>query len=243
MTSIDSISCNDFFSFVHSTSFLNFPRNRPITNKPPTNINLYDSAKKKRDRQSSTTLNKKFEPNFLSKNVHDPNLEDLPFMCQPEVRRAKQDLLIKKRSPRKEINNNHVEKTFEKEFIGSPTDDLKSNNSAAAPKSPRRRTPGIKSRNASPSFKLTVQNVDDPGGSFKKKLSPKFGRRASKDVKRVKDSHKIRNQTKVVEGNRDYIIDNSTAMTRDRNEQPPFVVLNEPCKQNRWMKQSVWYDS
>lgn len=163
-------------------------------------------------------------------------------MCQPEVRKAKQDLLIKKRSPRKEINNNNdnfTETTFEKNFVGSPTDDLKCNNSAAS-KSPRNSF--IKSRNKSPSFKLTVENVDDPGGSFKKKLSPKFGRRASKDVKRGKDGHKIRNQTKVIEGNRDYIIDNKTTL-RDRNEQPPFVVLNEPCKQNRWMKHSVWYDS
>lgn len=162
-------------------------------------------------------------------------MEDLPFMCQPEVRRAKKDLLLKNRSPRREINNNNAEQTFQADFVGSPTDDLKSNNSAAL-KSPR-----TKSRNISPSFKLTVQNVDDPGGSFKKKLSPKFGRRASKDVKRGKDSHKMRNQTKVIEGNRDYIIDNKT--TRVRNEQPPFVVLKEPCKQNRWMKQSVWYDS
>lgn len=158
-------------------------------------------------------------------------------MCQPEVRRAKQDLLLKNRSPRKEINNNLTEKTFQKDFVGSPTNDLQSNKSAA-PKSPRNSS--VKSRNTSPSFKLTVQNVDDPGGSFKKKLSPKFGRRASRDVKRGKDSHKIRNQTKVIEGNRDYIIDNNT---RARNEQPPFVVLKEPCKQNRWMKQSVWYDS
>lgn len=156
-------------------------------------------------------------------------------MCQPEVRRAKQDLLIKKRSPRKEINNNLVEKTFQKDFIGSPTDDLKCNNSASP------RSSIGKSRNTSPSFKLTVQNVDDPGGSFKKKLSPKFGRRASKDVRRGKDSHKLRNQTKVIEGNRDYIIDNKTA--NERNADPPFVVLKEPCKQNRWMKQSVWYDS
>lgn len=209
-----------------------------MTNKPPTNINLYDSAKKKRDRRVST-INKKFEPNSLSKNVHDPNLEDLPFMSQPEVRRAKQDLLIKNRSPRREINNNNfAEKTFQKDFVGSPTDDLRSNNSAAQ-KSPRHSS--VKPRNISPSFKLTVQNVDDPGGSFKKKPSPKFGRRASRDVKVRRDSHKIRNQTKVVEGNRDYMFDSQIA--RERNENPPFVVLNEPCKQNRWMKHSVWYDS
>lgn len=236
MTTADSIFSN--ILFFHSTSFLNFPRNRPVTNRPPTNINLYDSAKKKKDRRSSS-INKKFEPsNLLSKNVHDPNLEDLPFMCQPEVRRAKQDMLLKNRSPRKEINNNLTEKTFQKDFVGSPTDDLKGNNSAAL-KSPRTST--VKSRNTSPSFKLTVQNVDDPGGSFKKRLSPKFGRRASKDVKRGKDSHKIRNQTKVIEGNRDYIENKTTS--RVRNEQPPFVVLKEPCKQNRWMQQSVWYDS
>lgn len=221
----------------HSSTFLNFPRTRPVINKPPTNINLYDAAKKKKDHRSSS-ITKRFEPNSLSKNVHDPNLEDLPFMCQPEVRRAKQDLLIKKRSPRKEINNNLVEKTFEKDFFGSPTNDLKSNNSAAL-KSPRSSIG--KSRNTSPSFKLTVQNVDDPGGSFKKKLSPKFGRRASKDVKRGKDSHNIRNQTKVIEGNRNYIVDNKTR--KEKNGEAPFVVLNEPCKQNKWMKQSVWYDS
>lgn len=159
-------------------------------------------------------------------------------MCQPEVRRAKQDLLIKTKSPRNE--SIMTEKTFQKDFVGSPTDDLNGNNSPAL-RSPR--TPVLKSRNVSPSFKLTVENVDDPGGTFKKKPSPKFGRRAtSRDVKRGKDSHKLRNQTKVVEGNRDYIIDDKTM--RDRSEQPPFVVLKEqPCKQNRWMKQSIWYDS
>ncbi|KAJ6641204.1 hypothetical protein Bhyg_06139 [Pseudolycoriella hygida] len=235
--SILALKGNMDYTPEYRTSFLNFSRNRPVTNKPPTNINLYDSTKSTRGRRSSS-INKRFEPNSLSKNVHDPNLEDLPFMHQPEVRRAKQDLLIKKRSPRKEINNNIGEKTFEMEFIGSPADDLKSNK-AANVKSPR--TPILKSRNTSPCFKLTVENVDDPGGSFKKKTSPKFGRRASRDVKRVKDSHKIRNQTKVIEGNRDYVLHNQAA--RNGSEEPPFVVLKEPCKQNRWMKHSVWYDS
>lgn len=228
----DLIISNNWTLF--SSTFLNFARARPVVSKPKTNINLYDAANNKEGHRSPR-ITQKFEPNHLTKNVHDPNLEDLPFMCQPEVRRAKQDLLLKKRNARNEINNNVVEKTFQKDFIGSPTDDLRSNKSVA-PVSPR-----AKSRNTSPSFKLTVQNVDDAGGSFKKKVSPKFGRRASKDVKRAKDSHKIRNQTKVIEGNRDYFIDNKTVKVRD--DEPPFVVLKEPSKQNRWMKQSVWYDS
>lgn len=184
----------------------------------------------------------RFKPNSL--HIHDApiNLENLPFLCQPEVRKAKKELLIKEHSPpRKEISNFSSTGTIEKN-ISMPPDKstVKSGNVS--------RRSSIKSRNASPTYKLLVENVDVPKGSFKKP-TPKFGRRKSVDSGAGKDAHKLRNRSKIIEMNPNYLKDNSSInknviFSQDKNYKniPSFIVLNEPCKQSSWMKPS-WYDS
>lgn len=175
------------------------------------------------------------------KNVHSSSdLENLPFQCQPEVRRAKNDLLLKKRSPPRSMQL----ETITSHTIGEPSDELtnKASNMEL-----------LKAKSPSPTFKLTVQNVDDPGGTFIKKPTPKFGRRASTlGGQHVSDAQRIRNRTRVVEGNRQYPDTYQHILGGSQNKKTPtkmpseispsFIVLKEPCKQTKWMKSS-WYDS
>lgn len=212
---------NNFFR----ATYLDFPRSRPTVTKPSSNIKLGETNPK----PPVNVSDNKFESNPLIKNIHEPILEDLSFLCQPEVRRAKKEMLIKERQAYKEPATNTMDTTFS----GGPTDDLKANKSALPPASARGEP--LKSRNASPSFKLTVKNVDDPGGTFKK-TTPKFGRRASIG----KEAHRLRNRTKIIEGNREYVEPMPDHRRKSTRDGPSFIVLNEPCKQSKWMK-PLWY--
>lgn len=225
-------------------------------------------------------------------NVHDPNLEVLPFMCQPEVRRARQDLLLKKRLGNKEIIS--TDETVEYGSVGNtPITESPAifplppiggslsprrivNTSSPAREITTRTTISTNHNNnqlaTEPiTFRLTVQNVDDPGNGTFRKTTPKFGRRSSV---LVKEAHRLRNRSRIVEGNREYAAGVATAdrqIMQGRHNQHPhhqrpsdpneesntqqrqhhqhhsrksssqsFVVLKEPCKQNRWIKTS-WY--
>lgn len=182
---------------------------------------------------------KKFESKSLPKQIHhvttteDP-LNNLPFMCQPEVRKAKKEILIKERSPTRDQPLHQDLDIFEQNIIGLPS--AEKTDKSEKPE----RTVSPVARQPSPSFKLMVQNVDDPGGTFRKTI-PKFGRRASHAVS---EAHRLRNRTRVIEGNRKYCDAKETKDLKNRrstDQAPSFIVLNEPCKQNKWMKPS-WYD-
>lgn len=165
-------------------------------------------------------------------------------MCQPEVRRAKQDLLIKERISRKDV----FYQPTPLDTVHHPIDSYpSSNHPVISPDLPNHPSHNNR-RSSSPKFKLTVKNVDDPGGNFKK-TTPKFGRRSVAGGG-VKDAHRLRNRTKVVEGNREYT--KGVRMTnvqsdvgyqkakRSPADPQSFVVLKEPCKPSNWMKSS-WY--
>lgn len=200
-------------------------------------------------------------------------------MCQPEVRRARQDLLLKKRLGNKEIIS--TDQTVEYGSVGNapiaeapaifplpPLGGSASPRHAAVVTSPRREftssttiTTNNKQSTEPITFRLTVQNVDDPGNGTFRKTTPKFGRRSSV---LVKEAHRLRNRSRIVEGNREYAAGVATAdrqMLQGRPQQmqnapqqevsnspqhsrkassQSFVVLKEPCKQNRWIKTS-WY--
>lgn len=217
---------------------MDFPRSRPITKKPPINFKLSDPTASYQQRRVPQSPIKKLDP---LKNVHSSSdLENLPFQCQPEVRRAKNDLLLKKRSPPRTMQL----ETITSHVIGAPSDELTNKTSNKEP---------LQAKSSSPTFKLTVQNVDDPGGTFIKKPTPKFGRRASTlGGQHVSDAQRIRNRTRIIEGNRQYPDTHQHILGGGQNKKPAskspsdvspsFIVLNEPCTQTKWMKSS-WYDS
>lgn len=172
-------------------------------------------------------------------------------MCQPEVRRAKQNLLIKERiSPRDMFHQPAVLQDTLIESLAPPQ-----NHPIHSPSVLPSHHPPTPRRSTSPKFKLTVKNVDDPGGNFKK-TTPKFGRRSiGGGGSGVKDAHRLRNRTKVVEGNREYTKGvrmtnvqsdgggrhhHKTKPQRSIVDPQSFVVLKEPCKPSNWMKSS-WY--
>jgi hypothetical protein len=109
-------------------------------------------------------------------------------------------------------------------------------------------------------FRYTVENVDAP------KRAVKYGRRssmASNSDTVASNSARARHQTRVIEGNPNYIRDTTENYRRQQQLQQQqkvlqmpaagrvynqpndrdraFVVLQEPCKRSAWMK-PTWYD-
>lgn len=238
--------------------YSDFPRSRPITKKPPINFKLCDSnTTTTTTHQRRITQSPPHKTIVPSKNLHTPpspqpppppqpinlDLENLPYQCQPEVRRAQNDLLLKKRTLTTTRPINVVD-TMSIDVMGNASDEMTNKHGVIK---------SMKNESTSPTFKLTVENVDDPGGTFIKKPTPKFGRRASTTTlggQHISDAQRIRNRTRVIEGNRNYPdthnhilgIGGKTNRQNTNELSPSFIVLNEPCKQTKWMKSS-WYDS
>lgn len=121
-----------------------------------------------------------------------------------------------------------------------------------------------------PPIQVTIENFDEPNKKpttiLRSAHSPKFGRRASiqhaSTIDAKSNLHHRRNQTKIIEGNSDYIklqkknsltstttTDDEAGMISRRkfngdkshDQAPSFFVLKEPCKETKWMKSS-WYN-
>lgn len=238
---------------------MDFPRNRPTTKKPDMNINLFDVPPSSASTGSPAPMKAPILKNKYtgrvavvepSKNVHHPtglNVEPT-YLCQPEVRKARREILLRERPP-------------------SPHKTIAAAIRSAGPipqvdEDEENRIFQEKSRmitSAKPKIMhVTVENVDEPNKKpetiLSIKNSPKFGRRAKPPAKNVKGNvQKMRNQTKIIEGNRNYINlklpkKNSltSTTTDDENKSndetvPSFVVLKDPCNSNKWMKSS-WYN-
>lgn len=174
---------------------------------------------------------------FMPPRTPDPDYEPLPIECQPEYRKVQRELQIRERHPpRLETGD---EGFIDQNVLGLPQVDNYASNSRRSSKS------SAKSDKNSPHFRLMVENVDNGKGSFLKKTSPKYGRRAS-------GANSIRNRTRVIEGNPSYLADKTSFMAKKQSQHkrndlkpkdnPSFIVLQEPCKQSQWMKPS-WYDT
>lgn len=195
-------------------------------------------------------INQPFVSNLMTRNMHEPNGDNVAFMSQPEVRRAKQDLLIKERIGRKDVMIHQPAEVFVANSLQQITSpeakhiDVDRANLSSQP------LPSHTRRSSSPTFKLTVKNVDDPGGNFKR-TTPRFGRRSIVGGG-IKEAHRLRNRTKVVEGNREYSKETRMATVHQSNvahqhtakrspvDPHSFVVLKEPSMPSNWMKSS-WY--
>lgn len=113
-----------------------------------------------------------------------------------------------------------------------------------------------------PPVHVTIENFDEPSTkpiTIIGNKSPKYGRRISLQMADINgNSNAKRNLSKIIEGNHKYTskkkssLSSSTTvddeyssasnklMSSDSLEGPSFVILNEPTKNNKWMKSS-WY--
>lgn len=237
----------------YKTHYLDFPRSRPITKKPQTSIRFipasaaHDKIYPEKPQSTST----------IKHNIHDPETQDISTLCQPpEVRKAQMELLkrdrtIDKRRQIFDTMNRNLPKHLDNDTLTTTTPvqtatDTEHEGSSSNDEKLRRRRP------SSPMFKLLVENVDDMGGTFRRK-SPKYGRRAINlteplppESQNQRASHSMRNETRVIEGNPDYVRETEGCYsskqklceTQFLNMEPSFVVLDEPqpIQSNRWMK-------
>lgn len=242
---------------------MDFPRRRPITLKPENHFDFFEQSHKPSPIRNVIIANR-FNPRVAviepTKNIHhQTGMEDPSYLCSPEVRKARREILIKKRppSPSKTIaaairNTGDIVSTNE-------NDDNRKYNEKSRIVSPK----------LNPSIKVTIENFDEPNKKpttilRSTYISPRYGRRSSSiqhassvDAKHNRSYNK-RNQTTIIEGNVGYIKKkNSLSSTTTTDDEymiglkklndfksvmaaPSFVVLKDPSKENKWMKSS-WY--
>lgn len=188
---------------------------------------------------------------------------DPSYLCQPEVRKARRELLIRKRPP-------SPSKTLSAS-LGS-VGQVSLTNEEEENKIYNAKSHIVTSDTKPLPITVTVENFDDPKDRASTILNvnspPKHGRRASMNNNKMSPKEPIkgyvqrqRNRTKIIEGNRDYFgpkknsltsTTTTTTMTDDeasvaaindsRNStSTSFIILNEPCNENKWMKSSLLY--
>lgn len=204
-----------------------------------------------------------------SKNIHHPTGIDVDpsYLCQPEVRKARRELLLRKRPPSPSKTLAAAIKSSGKGVHTNEEEENKIYNAKSH----------IVTADTKPiPITVTVENFDDPKDKALTILTvnspPKYGRRASVINNKSPpkgNAQRQRNRAKIIEGNRDYFTTNlpkknslssttTTTMTDDepsatagngkkgfRDGNAPtsksFIILNEPCNENKWMKSSLLY--
>lgn len=193
-----------------------------------------------------------------SKNVHHPTGMDADpsYLCQPEVRKARRELLIRKRPPSPSKTLAASIKSAGQVLLTNEEEENKIYNA---------KSHIVTSDTMPVPITVTVENFDDPKDKSSTILTvnspPKHGRRASMNNNKMASKEatkgivqKQRNRTKIIEGNRDYFNTNlpkknslssttTTTNTDDEASAPSksFIILKEPCNENKWMKSSLLY--
>lgn len=211
------------FPSVRST-FIEHPRKRPIIQKPDSHFDLFEMPRKVSPLRQPIVTSKFPSANVAiiepSQNIHEAirlNEPACTYLRQPEVRRARHEILKKKRppSPSKSIAS---AMKYERMKKGLPVDSDEENRIFMEKSRMVTPTP-------SPPVLVTVENVDDPNAkpiTLLRGPSPKFGRRASfvqrsPSVDARSSIHSTatllppaqatplhRNYSKIIEGNREY---------------------------------------
>lgn len=259
------------FNPEYSSSYLNYPRSRPITKKTTSSIQFSSNTRKKSSLSPSKVITprRKFSTSITNK-ITDSN-QEVPFTCQPEYRKAKREYLIKERPITRKITEIHgTIKTITKNSNESiPNETSKSMNiqkqqykgkNLVSSSSVKRNNKNIAS--VSPQLRLNVENIEDFEKKFHKS-SPKYGRRSTL---RSTNHNNAREKTKIIECNPKYLSTTMTSSNRrnsnvnynsnnnhqsslslsqrkykNNNNDSSFIILDEPCKKNTWMKRP-WYD-
>lgn len=252
---LESNSPINLFNFFFSVKFTEFPRRRPVTHRPQSNFDLHERSRKSSPVQQPI-ITRKFSPNRNvaivepRPNVHEPPLiNQNPFyLCQPEVRKARREILIKKRppSPRQTIAAS-VRHTHHTLLPNEDEENQSYNERSRIIKSP-----------VKPPVQVTIENFDDTKAAVVHRSPIQYGRRASGQAADINGNTQAkRNLSKIIEGNYEYTPkkksslssstmdeeygnDNKKLVHSQSLESPSFVILKDPIKQNKWMKSS-WY--
>ncbi|XP_055920382.1 uncharacterized protein LOC129951997 [Eupeodes corollae] len=212
------------FNPEYRSTYLDFPRSRPVVKKATSSIRL----------QKNTSPRRKFKSSSPNRYVEiDPTL---PLTHQPEYRRAQYNYQIRERTPPKRLVDTLTQQTPASKAKGRENMNL--NNKTPQ----KRRTSRHGQTTVAPpigELKAKQESFENVGSS--KKLA-KFGRRASI----THPSTNARDKVSIIEGNAKYSTKRSNnevlvPSRRDKNKES-FVVLKEPCRKSAWMKKS-WYES
>nr|XP_044249123.1 uncharacterized protein LOC108058788 isoform X1 [Drosophila takahashii] len=209
------------FNPEYRNNYQDFPRSRPIVQKPTSCFRLPTSGVQ----------------HAPSPSVHHQPDEDLetPVLvtvhpsevtATPEYRRAQYNYQLRER-PR----------DLEGVPAGPPGNLRKTSDSSLEARQPQVQAPHKRRTSRQRQVKEPVEQparFEDVGGNVAKKPA-RYGRRASV----LQNAASCRENSSIIEGNPKYAVG-----CRRANKQPPgsFVVLDEPCKPSNWMKKT-WYDS
>lgn len=245
-----------------SVKFTEFPRRRPSVQKPESHFEFFEKQRKQSPSARPAIISPKFNQNVAvvepSQNIHQPpTIDKNPFyLCQPEVRKARREVLIKKRppSPSQKLST-AIRRNGPIGRINENEENQRYNERSHIVTAP-----------VKPPVQVLIDNYDEPSikpipllsaPTISVKSPAKYGRRVSVQTPNLSaNSHAKRNLSKIIEGNYEYTRKKSslTSSTDDdfangatrklvssqSLETPSFVVLNDPMKQNKWMKSS-WY--
>lgn len=237
-------------NFNFRVKFTDFPRQRPVTHHPE---NHFDFIEKQRQLSPVNHVISvpKFNPHVA---IVEPTLNRSPtidkdphYLCQPEVRKARREILLKKRPPSPSQTISAAIRNTGRVYPTNEDDESRRHND---------RSRNVKTA-IRPPIQVTIENVDEPftkSTTYIRDKSPiRHGRRFDGG-----NSHAKRNLSKIIEGNYEYTARKKSSLTSTTTtdddfgnggkkltsskslEAPSFVVLKEPCTQNKWMKSS-WY--
>lgn len=265
--------------------FAELPRQRPIVQRPESHFDFFDRPRKQSPVQQHAIVTPKFNPNIAivepsKHNIHQPPITTVAaiaeppltinknpsYLCQPEVRKARHEVLIKKRPP-----SPHQTISATIRNIGRPA----KLNEDEENKCYNERS-NIVTTTVKPPIQVLIDNFDDPSEKpielFPLRTPLKVtGRRASSmqssNYNYNPNAYAKRNHSKIIEGNHEYTkkrtsllssttddemgngyggggaaggINTRKLVSSHSMENPSFVVLNDRLRQNKWMK-STWY--
>lgn len=272
-----------FYAF--SVKFAELPRQRPIVQRPESQFDFFDRPRKPSPVHQHASVTPKFNQNIAivepsQHNIHQPpstavaatvaapatTINKNPsFLCQPEVRKARHEVLIKKRPP-----SPHQTISAAIRSIGRPAKLNEDEENRCYNERSNIVTTSVKSP-----VQVLIDNFDDPSEKpialFPLRTPLKVtGRRASsmQSSNYNGNSYAKRNHSRIIEGNHEYTKKRTSLLSSTTDDEmgngnnggagggaaintrklvsshsmegPSFVVLNDRMRQSKWMK-STWY--
>ncbi|XP_052839574.1 LOW QUALITY PROTEIN: uncharacterized protein LOC128254476 [Drosophila gunungcola] len=214
------------FNPEYRNNYQDFPRSRPVVQKPTSCFRLPNSVNHHHHHQPSQ-----------DEDVESPVLSTVPpaeVTATPEYRRAQYNYQLRER-PR----------DVEGVPTVTPGNPRKSSDSSLEVQAPhKRRTSRQRLGKPEQPEQPLATRFEDVGGGNAAKKPARYGRRASV----LQNAATCRENSSIIEGNPKYAVGCRRAAKQAAGNQMgstaggAFVVLEEPCKPSNWMKKT-WYDS
>ncbi|KAH8402500.1 hypothetical protein KR009_012394, partial [Drosophila setifemur] len=214
------------FNPEYRNNYQDFPRSRPIVQKPTSCFRLPTSNATTVQHQHQHQADPDLEPAVL---VTVPPSE---VTATPEYRRAQYNYQLRERERPREMDATPA---------GMGGNLRKSSDSSLDVRQTQvhKRRPS-RQRLAKEPVQPAASHFEEVGGNVAKKPA-RYGRRSSV----LQNAAGCRDNSSIIEGNPKYAVGcRRAAKPQAANQTQPgsFVVLDEPCKPSNWMKKT-WYDS